>query len=56
MLERCGALVDCQSTRDTFLYASSCHIKSIEQVASLIADTIQRPIITKNEVIFYGVT
>ncbi|KAI1727337.1 peptidase m16 inactive domain-containing protein [Ditylenchus destructor] len=49
ILERCGGLIDCQSTKDSFLYASSCHNKSAETLASMIADTIFRPIIEKIE-------
>ncbi|KAF7630936.1 hypothetical protein Mgra_00008805, partial [Meloidogyne graminicola] len=50
LLERCGALVDCQSSRDTFLYASSCKISNAYEILRLIADAVLRPKISDEEV------
>uniref|UniRef100_A0A0K0ENG7 Alpha-MPP n=1 Tax=Strongyloides stercoralis TaxID=6248 RepID=A0A0K0ENG7_STRER len=48
-LLKSGALLDCQSTRDCFLYASSCFNNSQEDILSIIADTIFRPLILDEE-------
>uniref|UniRef100_A0A8R1DSS1 Mitochondrial-processing peptidase subunit alpha n=1 Tax=Caenorhabditis japonica TaxID=281687 RepID=A0A8R1DSS1_CAEJA len=45
ILEASSAIVDCQSTRDTTMYAASCRNDSVEQVISVIANTMCRPII-----------
>lgn len=52
-MERCGALVDCQSSRDTFLYASSCKISNAYEILRLIADAVLRPKISDEEVFLY---
>uniref|UniRef100_A0A0N5ARE3 Alpha-MPP n=1 Tax=Syphacia muris TaxID=451379 RepID=A0A0N5ARE3_9BILA len=49
LLEQRGALIDCQSTKDTFIYASSCHVDGAEDMLALIADAVQRPVITNEE-------
>uniref|UniRef100_A0A183C0W5 Mitochondrial-processing peptidase subunit alpha n=1 Tax=Globodera pallida TaxID=36090 RepID=A0A183C0W5_GLOPA len=50
LLEKFGALVDCQSTRDTFVYAASCRIESAFDLLAIIADAVQRPNILDEEV------
>ncbi|OZC05001.1 hypothetical protein X798_08029 [Onchocerca flexuosa] len=49
LLEQRGALIDCQSTKDTFIYASSCQIDGFPDIIRLIADSVQRPIINSND-------
>ena len=51
LLEQRGALIDCQSTKDTFIYASSCHVNGVEEILSLIADAVHRPLISPDEVV-----
>ncbi|VDN53932.1 unnamed protein product [Dracunculus medinensis] len=46
LLERRGALIDCQSTKDTFIFASSCHINGVKDILTIISDAIMRPVIT----------
>jgi processing peptidase subunit alpha len=43
IMEDYGALIDCQSTRDTFLYAASCRTDGIDEIISVISDTVLRP-------------
>uniref|UniRef100_A0A0R3RVR9 Alpha-MPP n=1 Tax=Elaeophora elaphi TaxID=1147741 RepID=A0A0R3RVR9_9BILA len=50
LLERRGALIDCQSTKDTFIYASSCQIDGFPDIVRLIADSVQRPIVNSNDI------
>ncbi|VBB33840.1 unnamed protein product [Acanthocheilonema viteae] len=50
LLERRGALIDCQSTKDTFIYASSCQINGFPDIIRLIADSVQRPIINSSDI------
>uniref|UniRef100_A0A0N4ZQD4 Mitochondrial-processing peptidase subunit alpha n=1 Tax=Parastrongyloides trichosuri TaxID=131310 RepID=A0A0N4ZQD4_PARTI len=49
LISKSGALLDCQSTRDCFLYASSCFNNSQENILSIIADTLHRPYISDEE-------
>ncbi|EGT53759.1 hypothetical protein CAEBREN_03909 [Caenorhabditis brenneri] len=44
-LEKSSGIVDCQSTRDTMMYAASCHRDGVDSVVKVISDTIWRPII-----------
>ncbi|PIC54937.1 hypothetical protein B9Z55_000042 [Caenorhabditis nigoni] len=44
-LESNSGIVDCQSTRDTMMYAASCHRDGTDSVMNVIADTIFRPTI-----------
>ncbi|VDM34836.1 unnamed protein product [Toxocara canis] len=53
ILEAKGALIDCQSTKDTFIYAASCHVNGVKDVLAVIADAVHRPLITPQEVDFY---
>ncbi|CAI2321624.1 unnamed protein product [Caenorhabditis sp. 36 PRJEB53466] len=44
-LEESSAIVDCQSTRDTIMYAASCHRSGVDPVVRVIADSIWHPIV-----------
>ena len=50
MMEDYGALIDCQSTRDTFLYAASCRTDGLDEIVSVISDTVLRPRYDQEEV------
>ncbi|KAH7695171.1 peptidase M16 inactive domain-containing protein, partial [Aphelenchoides avenae] len=49
ILENKGALIDCQATRDTFIYASSCHENGVDEIVKIIADGVLRPQVTEEE-------
>ncbi|KAK6759508.1 hypothetical protein RB195_021224 [Necator americanus] len=42
VLQENGGLIDCQSTRDTFIYAASCHISGLDSVMEILANAIWR--------------
>ncbi|VDM74347.1 unnamed protein product [Strongylus vulgaris] len=42
VLQENGGLIDCQSTRDTFIYAASCHISGLDAVMEILANAIWR--------------
>ncbi|VDK51206.1 unnamed protein product [Cylicostephanus goldi] len=42
VLQENGGLIDCQSTRDTFIYAASCHISGLDPVMEVLANAIWR--------------
>ncbi|WKY04173.1 hypothetical protein Q1695_005280 [Nippostrongylus brasiliensis] len=42
VLQQNGGLIDCQSTRDTFIYAASCHVSGLDAVLEVIANAIWR--------------
>ncbi|KAK5966249.1 hypothetical protein GCK32_017994, partial [Trichostrongylus colubriformis] len=42
VLQQNGGLIDCQSTRDTFIYAASCHVTGLDAVMEIIANAIWR--------------
>uniref|UniRef100_A0A1I7T0T7 Mitochondrial-processing peptidase subunit alpha n=1 Tax=Caenorhabditis tropicalis TaxID=1561998 RepID=A0A1I7T0T7_9PELO len=44
-LEESSGIVDCQSTRDTMMYAASCHRSGVDSVTKVLSDTIWRPVI-----------
>lgn len=50
ILENRGALIDCQSTKDLFLYASSCHLDGVDDIVRIIGDAVFRPRYTDDEV------
>lgn len=52
LLEKYGGMVDCQATKDTLVYAASCHISGIDQVMKLIADATMRPLFRNEELTF----
>ncbi|MFH4973642.1 hypothetical protein AB6A40_000351 [Gnathostoma spinigerum] len=49
VLEKYGAIIDCQSTKETFIFAASCHISGVEQVLTIIADAVHRPLFSEQE-------
>lgn len=51
-LEKYGGILDCQSSRDTFIYAASVERQGIESVTRILAEAVLRPRIRDNEVDF----
>ncbi|PAV60332.1 hypothetical protein WR25_15440 [Diploscapter pachys] len=49
VIEKYCGMIDCQSTRDTFLFAASCHIDGVDDLMQIIANAIWRPRITDEE-------
>jgi len=49
-LEQFGGLCDCQSTRDTFLYASSVEKSGLASTVELLGDVILRPRLKEEEI------
>ncbi|KJH41216.1 peptidase M16 inactive domain protein [Dictyocaulus viviparus] len=49
VLQENGGLIDCQSTRDTFIYAASCHISGLDAITEIIANAIWRAKNTEDE-------
>ena len=47
--EQYGGVCDCQSTRDTFLYASSVDSRGLEATVEILGDVVLRPQITEDE-------
>ena len=45
-LEEFGGICDCQSTRDTFLYAASVDSRGLEATIEILGDVVLRPQIT----------
>ncbi|CAB3410865.1 unnamed protein product [Caenorhabditis bovis] len=50
VLEKNGGIIDCQSTRDTFMYASSCHRKGTDSVLEILANAVLNPLLTSEEI------
>eukprot|EP00095_Tigriopus_kingsejongensis_P010365 maker-scaffold2236_size18378-snap-gene-0.7 protein:Tk10365 transcript:maker-scaffold2236_size18378-snap-gene-0.7-mRNA-1 annotation:"mitochondrial processing peptidase alpha" len=48
-LEKYGGICDCQSTRDTFLYAASVDLKGLDTTVEILGDVVLRPNITDEE-------
>jgi processing peptidase subunit alpha len=48
-LEKYGGICDCQSTRDTFLYAASVDSRGLEATVEILGDVVLRPKITDDE-------
>lgn len=48
-LEMYGGICDCQSTRDTFLYAASVENRGLEATIEILGDVVLRPRITEEE-------
>ena len=44
-----GGICDCQSTRDTFLYAASVDSRGLEATIDILGDVVLRPQITEEE-------
>lgn len=51
-MERHGGICDCQSSRDTFIYAASADRRGIETVTRVLAEAVLRPKLEINEVDF----
>ncbi|KAJ1374954.1 Insulinase (Peptidase M16) [Parelaphostrongylus tenuis] len=49
VLQQNGGLIDCQSTRDTFIYAASCHVSGLDAVIEIIANAVWRAKNTPDE-------
>ncbi|XP_022229410.1 mitochondrial-processing peptidase subunit alpha [Drosophila obscura] len=49
-LEKNGGICDCQSSRDTLIYAASIDSRAIDSVTRLLADVTLRPTISEQEV------
>ena len=49
-LEKFGGICDCQSTRDTFLYAASVDSRGLDAAIEIIADVVLRPEISEQEI------
>ncbi|KAH8407496.1 hypothetical protein KR222_003270 [Zaprionus bogoriensis] len=49
-LEKNGGICDCQSSRDTLIYAASIDSRALESVTRLLADVTLRPILSEQEV------
>ncbi|CAB3373705.1 Hypothetical predicted protein [Cloeon dipterum] len=56
VLEEHGGICDCQSSRDTFIYAASADTRGVDNVVSVLADTVLRPRLTDQEVDFARMT
>lgn len=49
-LERHGGICDCQSSRDTFIYAASADSRGLDQVTKVLAEVVLRPQLKAEEV------
>ncbi|GAB0092781.1 mitochondrial-processing peptidase subunit alpha [Sergentomyia squamirostris] len=49
-LERHGGICDCQSSRDTFIYAASVDSRGLDTVTRILADVVLRPSLQPDEV------
>ncbi|CRK87270.1 CLUMA_CG001072, isoform A [Clunio marinus] len=49
-LERHGGICDCQSSRDTFIYAASADSRGLDQVTKVLAEVVLRPQLKPEEV------
>lgn len=49
-LERHGGICDCQSSRDTFIYAASADSRGLDQVTKVLAEVVLRPQLKSEEV------
>lgn len=48
-MEKYGGICDCQSTRDTFLYASSVDSRGLEATVEVLGEVVLRPLFTREE-------
>lgn len=51
-MEKHGGICDCQSSRDTFIYAASADRRGIETVTRVLAEAVLRPKLEENEIEF----
>lgn len=49
-LERHGGICDCQSSRDTFIYAASADSRGLDKVTKVLAEVVMRPQLKSEEV------
>ncbi|XP_065076919.1 mitochondrial-processing peptidase subunit alpha [Ochlerotatus camptorhynchus] len=49
-LEKHGGICDCQSSRDTFVYAASADSRGLESVSQILADVVLRPRLAAEEI------
>lgn len=49
-LERHGGICDCQSSRDTFIYAASADSRGLDQVTKVLAEVVLRPQLRDDEI------
>lgn len=49
-LEKHGGICDCQSSRDTFIYAASADSRGLESVIRVLSDVVMRPMLQDVEV------
>ncbi|XP_064420403.1 mitochondrial-processing peptidase subunit alpha [Latimeria chalumnae] len=49
-LEKHGGICDCQTSRDTTMYAVSAEVKGLDTVVSLLADVVLQPRLTDEEI------
>lgn len=49
-LEKHGGICDCQSSRDTFIYAASADSRGLDQVTKVLAEVVLRPQLKEEEV------
>jgi mitochondrial-processing peptidase subunit alpha len=50
ILEQHGGICDCQSSRDTFIYAASAERQGLDSVVGILGDVILRPRLTEDEI------
>lgn len=50
VLEKHGGICDCQTSRDTFVYAASADSRGLEPVTRMLAEVVLRPQLTDDEV------
>lgn len=50
MLEKHGGICDCQTSRDTFVYAASVDSRGLEPVTRILSEVVLRPKLTEDEV------
>lgn len=49
-MEKHGGICDCQSSRDTFVYAASADSRGVDVVTKLLADAVLRPKLKEEEI------
>ncbi|KAF8384536.1 mppa-1 [Pristionchus pacificus] len=49
-MDKSSAIIDCQSTRDTTIFAASCHRSGVEEILEIIADAALRPSLLDEEI------
>uniref|UniRef100_A0A6B2ECC2 Mitochondrial-processing peptidase subunit alpha n=1 Tax=Phlebotomus kandelakii TaxID=1109342 RepID=A0A6B2ECC2_9DIPT len=49
-LERHGGICDCQSSRDTFIYAASVDSRGLDSITRILADVVLRPSLQLDEI------